>query len=402
MGCASTRSISDGDSFEVFLKYKFVSQLGSGASCQVHKACCKESGEEVAIKCIVKQEAKQMGRLDVVREASIMRSLDHDNICRLYETFEDPHIVYYVMEVFYGKKLFERLEADIVLEEVEAAQIGREMVAAVAYIHQKDIIHRDLKPENWMQCWSTPEANYKLINFSLADVCTTISELTQPCGTLHYVAPEVLRGRYGRAADMWAIGVVMFLMVYATYPFDGESCTAVMRSILGSEPDWSDSCYALSDSATDFLRKALAKDPLQRVTAEEALDHEWFSPQRRASLAGCPNMVPSSSSSGRRLSVMKKTRCSMTSLSLGGIVLTSDKVSKMELPSIKGPQGVCKRLSVSVTEELVRCCHGGDMTVYPATPEDGPERTSSGGVRHPCAVDEVNAAFLGGSPISMN
>merc|ERR1719450_1863596 len=106
------------------------------------------------------------------------------------------------------------------------------MVSAVAHLHDRGLCHRDLKPESWLMSDNAPDARVKLINFGLAEPCKEDTDLTQPCGTLHYLAPEVLRGSYGKASDNWTLGVVLFLALYAAYPFDGESCPSVMQSIL--------------------------------------------------------------------------------------------------------------------------------------------------------------------------
>merc|ERR1719203_1270709 len=101
----------------IFLKYDFVIKIGAGATCQVHQAFSKSSRKEVAIKCIVKEEAKLDGRTDLKREVDFLRKLEHPNVIRLYDMFEDSEIVYYVLERCGGGKLFDRLEADIILEE---------------------------------------------------------------------------------------------------------------------------------------------------------------------------------------------------------------------------------------------------------------------------------------------
>jgi len=127
------------------------------------------------------------------------------------------------------------------------------------------------------------EAHVKLIDFGLAARCKT-DTLTHACGTLHYLAPEVLRGEYGKAADVWTLGVVLFLSMYADYPFDGESATSVMQSILTAQPEWSDSCYALSPESLALLKKTLHKEKHLRLTATAALQHSWFGARSRYSV----------------------------------------------------------------------------------------------------------------------
>lgn len=277
------------------------------------------------------------GKSDWVKEASLMRKLRHENVCKLFETFEDEEVYYFILELCQGGKLFERLEIDIVLEEAEAARIGQAMTSAVAHLHQKGIIHRDLKPENWLLSDMSPGASVKLVNFGLAETCSPDDDtLCQPCGTLHYVAPEVLRGKYGQSADMWTLGVVIFLMIYAAYPFDGECCTTVMRSILGSEPDWTDSCYALSVEAKTCLKQMLCKDPEKRITAAEAMRHEWFR-------SACMSSASGGGEVNRSQSLRKRTSQNSQ--------VTSSETG--EVPLVLGAS-LCRRGSALVTEDLLR------------------------------------------------
>lgn len=175
-----------------------------------------------------------------------------------------------------GSTLFERLEDAMFLTELECARIAQQMFSAVLHMHRREICHRDLKLENWRLMGDESAPCVKLVNFAVSEFCRE-AVLTRPCGTLHYLAPEVLRARYGKAADVWTLGVVIFLSLYAAYPFDGDSCLAVMQGILSSEPKWSECCNSLSPEAGELLRRLLSKDPHRRICAKEALAHEWFS-----------------------------------------------------------------------------------------------------------------------------
>jgi myosin-light-chain kinase len=242
------------------------------------------------------------GAKDFDKEVEIMSSLDHEHLCKFHEWFEDEYIVYYVLDMCDGESLFEKLENDIVLQESHAAKVAHQMMSAVAYLHTNDIIHRDLKPENWilLNDDSAPKSStvgenvvIRLTNFAFAEWYNHESTaLTVPCGTLHYVAPEVLRGAYGKQADIWTLGVVIFLVLYGSYPFDGDSCAGVMKAILAMEPDWSDSCCVVSNEARLFLQELLKKVPEDRLTATAAVQASWFkhSDDARSSIASAmPN-----------------------------------------------------------------------------------------------------------------
>merc|ERR1719183_986875 len=113
-----------------------------------------------------------------------MQSLSHSNVCQLYEIYEDDVLLYFVMEACVGGTLFERLEADIVLEESMAERVASQMLSAIAHLHDKNVIHRDLRPESWLMIDFDPESPLKLTNFGLAEICDPKGVgvgLSQPC-----------------------------------------------------------------------------------------------------------------------------------------------------------------------------------------------------------------------------
>lgn len=319
---------------QVFLKYEFGGiKLGAGAACQVHEATSRsDKCEAVAIKSVVKEDAEAIGK-ESRKEVAILRKMHHDSICKFYELFEDPLIYYLVFELCEGGTLFDRLEHDIVLEEPDAVQMCKDMFSATCYVHDRGIVHRDLRPESWLLTDFSQEARVKLSNFGLAEFCSQSNLLSQPCGTLHYVAPEVLRGQYGRPSDAWTLGVVLFLMVYGSYPFDGDSCSEVMRNVISSEPDWSDSCYALSNGCRDMLRCLLVKDPGKRLTPSQCLSHPWLKSERAAQ--------------ANRLA--RQSTCSRISALAG-------KCSSLpsRAPELKSAPGGGKRVSCLVTDDIIR------------------------------------------------
>lgn len=343
MGCRLGKPDPDYvEGLEVFRRYDFVAVRGRGATSQVHEAADKLTGQSFAVKCIVKtEEARLLGRPHSEKWAERKWGiLEHPNVCRLHGTFQDSQLQYFVMELCEGGTLFEKLEEEIVLEENDAGRIAWQMMSAAAHLHDKAICHRDLKPESWLMSDHSQQAKVKLISFGLAEVCEDGEELTQPCGTLHYLAPEVLRGRYTKSADLWTLGVVIFLSLYAAYPFDGESCATVMQSILVSEPDWSDSCYALSQEARNLLRQLLVKEPSARLSASAALRHEWFKARAR----------PSSSESSDRKGARKSLHRGLSFPPAG-------------TQSASGAVNLGPRKSFMVNKDLVKTWGQSDVTV---------------------------------------
>lgn len=360
MGCGAVK----GDPLEgyaVFKKYDFNVKVGVGATSQVHEAEEKESGKMVAVKAVVKEESRLAGKGQLLlhKEVDILRKLNHPNICKFLEMFEDQLIFYFVLEMCEGGTLFERLETDIVLEENDGACIARQMFSAVGHLHDINILHRDLRPENWLFATYSQESPVKLINFGLAEVCDKTTSLSQPCGTLHYVAPEVLRGQYGRPSDAWTLGVLVFLMLYGSYPFDGDSVSLVLRAILSAEPDWSDSCYALSNDVKDLLKHLLFKDPEERFTLAAANNHSWVrkhaprqSEVKRPSQTGRPSQRATKSVTG-------------------------------PAPEIKGAPGKGRRTSALVTDDLLRQLAADAMSGM-SVPATVTEQNEESGL--PCSV----------------
>ncbi|CEM08786.1 unnamed protein product [Vitrella brassicaformis CCMP3155] len=238
-------------------KYWIKRKLGTGAFGQVRAAIEKETGGRRAVKMILKNEAQHH---ELVNEVEIMQQLDHPNIVKLFDFFEDKNFYYYVMELCEGGALLAKLEDEIFLTEETASKYVRQILSALEYMHAKNIIHRDIKPENIMFAKKErgKEALLKLVDFGLATQLpegkTTIKD--DPCGTVYYLPPEACRGIHTVKADIWAVGVIVYMVLFGMAPFDGSDAKEVM--------------------AHDFMRKCLEKDPNKRFTATQALEHPWI------------------------------------------------------------------------------------------------------------------------------
>jgi len=383
MGAVVNRGVSDAfEGFEVFKRYQFAHiKLGVGTTCQVHEATDQRSDVVVAIKIIVKPEAALAGKsdADLHKEVEILRHLGkHPNVVHFVESFEDSELLYFVMELCQGGTLFEKLEQDIVLEENIAKKMCKEMFNAVHHLHDKGFIHRDLRPESWLMADLSEESALKLSNFGMVCECKEDQSLSQPCGTLHYVAPEVLRGSYGRASDVWTIGVLLFLILYGSYPFDGESATLVMRNILTGEPDWSDSCFALTAEVRDLLKGLLTKDVSKRLTIAVGLKHHWLpqAPVRRHSVLDSIADMFGKKRGSNRPSLIPGGSGSLTGST--GTRKIKERPSIPELASFHSKPGQARRPSALVTSDLL-----GKLNSQ--SPQDSK-----------WAVDVVNQALNGG------
>ena len=184
------------------------------------------------------------------------------------------------MEYCPGGDLFSYLEKrNFRLPENQACKFMHKMCAAIYYIHQYGIAHRDLKPENVLMTSKDENADLRILDFGLSKIIGPDEKCTEPYGTLSYVAPEVLLDiPYGKEVDLWSLGVIAYLMLSGSLPFDDrESEEEIARKTVSEDPPYKGSIWKkISDEAKDFIKKLLVKNPEKRMNVKEALQHEWF------------------------------------------------------------------------------------------------------------------------------
>merc|ERR1712032_1541618 len=212
------------------------------------------------------------------QEIAIMKMMDHPNIVKLFETFEDHRNIYLVMELCSGGELFDRIIDAGHFTEVQAAILMQQILRAMFYMHENHICHRDLKPENFIFQTKDPieKTLLKIIDFGLSCKFEPGQVLTTKAGTPYYVAPQVLAGKYDHQSDMWSCGVIMFVLLCGYPPFYGETDADVLSKVrLGNfsfnAADWKN----VSEDAKNLIRMLLKMNPKDRYTAEQALNHEW-------------------------------------------------------------------------------------------------------------------------------
>lgn len=254
-------------------------KLGEGSYGSVSKAKHKSSGQIRALKTISKKHVKNPERFK--QEVAIMKMMDHPNIVKLHESFEDHRNIYLVMELCSGGELFDRIIEAGHFTEKQAAILMQQIIRAIFYMHQNKIAHRDLKPENFL--FSTKEAIdkstnlLKIIDFGLSCKFESGKDLTTKAGTPYYVAPEVLAGKYNEASDIWSCGVIMFVMLCGYPPFYGETDAEVLSKVrLGSFNFSSNDWANVSKDAKDLIRRMLQKDPKHRATAADSVTDVWI------------------------------------------------------------------------------------------------------------------------------
>jgi len=251
--------------------------IGEGSYGSVVRCQNKDTHQWRALKAINKNLVKNAEQFR--EEMAIMKLLDHPNIVRLYETFEDARTVYLVLELCTGGELFDRIvEAGNFTEEV-AAKCVQQMLRAVNYMHLNYIMHRDLKPENWLLASDEEirKTDLKLIDFGLSKRFTPGEFASTKAGTPYYVAPEVLDGRYAEKSDVWSIGVIMYILLCGSPPFSGNDTVAVLDSVKRARPQFDKKEWKnISGEAKQFLKALLTRDPGARPNASESLQLAWL------------------------------------------------------------------------------------------------------------------------------
>ncbi|XP_015435982.1 PREDICTED: calcium/calmodulin-dependent protein kinase type 1 isoform X2 [Dufourea novaeangliae] len=259
-------------------KYILKELLGTGAFSEVRLAETKEKpGQVFAVKIIDKKALK--GKEDSLEnEIKVLRRLMHPNIVQLLETFEDKHKVYLVMELVTGGELFDRIVEKGSYTEKDASGLIRQILEAVDYMHEQGVVHRDLKPENLLYYSPHEDSKIMISDFGLSKMEDS-GIMETACGTPGYVAPEVLAQKpYGKAVDVWSIGVISYILLCGYPPFYDENDAVLFAQILKGEfefdsPFWDD----ISDSAKDFIHKLICVNVEERYTCKQALAHPWIS-----------------------------------------------------------------------------------------------------------------------------
>eukprot|EP00746_Dinoflagellata_sp_MGD_P158868 gnl/MRDRNA2_/MRDRNA2_86576_c0_seq17.p1 gnl/MRDRNA2_/MRDRNA2_86576_c0~~gnl/MRDRNA2_/MRDRNA2_86576_c0_seq17.p1 ORF type:complete len:505 (+),score=116.36 gnl/MRDRNA2_/MRDRNA2_86576_c0_seq17:88-1602(+) len=252
-------------------------KMGEGSYGAVSKCTNKSTGVVRAVKSISKAQMKNLDRFK--QEIAIMKMMDHPNIIKLYESFEDHRNIYLIMEICSGGELFDRIIETGHFTEVQAAMVMQQILRGIFYMHEIKLTHRDLKPENFLFQTKDPieKCTLKIIDFGLSCKFSEGSVLTTKAGTPYYVAPQVLAGKYDQSADLWSCGVIMYVLLCGYPPFYGETDADVLTKVrLGNftfnAADWKN----VSEDAKNLIRMLLKMNPRDRYTAEQSMNHVWI------------------------------------------------------------------------------------------------------------------------------
>lgn len=236
----------------------------------------KKTGDKCAIKCIKKTMVEGEDIKLLRREVQIMKKVNHPNVLKLYEVFEDDEEFFLVMELVTGKELFDKIVERGQYSEADASHIVRQIVSAVDYLHSQGIAHRDLKPENLLSAEVDGEEIIKIADFGFSKNFGE-EKLMTSCGSPGYVAPEVLTCEsYDKSVDLWSVGVIIYILLCGYPPFYADNAPALFKMIMDVKYDFDDPSWdEVSDSAKNLIRNLLVKDPKKRFTAAQCLDDPW-------------------------------------------------------------------------------------------------------------------------------
>ncbi|CRG93685.1 calcium-dependent protein kinase 2, putative [Plasmodium gallinaceum] len=256
-------------------KYVIDKKLGQGTYGCVYKGINKTTRQYYAIKGEKKDRLKNINRF--FQEIEIMKKLDHPNIVKLYETFEDDNFIFLVMELCSGKELFDSIIEQGSFTEKNAATIMKQIFSAIFYLHSLNIVHRDIKPENFLFQSESKDSLLKIIDFGLSKKLYEGEFTTTKAGTPYYVAPQVLEGKYDKKCDIWSSGIIMYTLLCGYPPFYGDTDNEVLKKVKQGEfcfyeNDWGN----ISLDAKDLITNLLKYNPDERCTIEEALNHPWI------------------------------------------------------------------------------------------------------------------------------
>nr|NP_001303072.1 calcium-dependent protein kinase 28-like [Brassica napus]AGG35972.1 calcium-dependent protein kinase 28 [Brassica napus] len=261
-------------------QYSIGKLLGHGQFGYTYVAIHKSNGDRVAVKRLDKSKmVLPVAVEDVKREVQILKALSgHENVVQFYNAFDDDDYVYIVMELCEGGELLDRIlsKKDSRYSEKDAAVVVRQMLKVAGECHLHGLVHRDMKPENFLFKSAKLDSPLKATDFGLSDFIKPGKKFHDIVGSAYYVAPEVLKRRSGPESDVWSIGVITYILLCGRRPFWDRTEDGIFKEVLRNKPDFRRKPWStISDSAKDFIKKLLVKDPRARLTASQALSHAW-------------------------------------------------------------------------------------------------------------------------------
>lgn len=255
--------------------YQFHSLLGEGSFGKVYKAVSVLTEVEVAIKCFDKAKIRgESAKHKVFQEVRILKMLEHPNVIRLLEVFENRKFIFFVMEYAEEGDILKLLKKRGPLDESISKYFVAEIIKGLYYCHQNSVLHRDIKLDNVLLAKNFMP---KICDFGVSRILKKGEMLTEQCGTPAYIAPEVIRGNgySGYQADIWNLAILLFAMVTGTVPFKSDTINELHELILKGKFTFPSNCD-LSPELKDLLCKMLILNPKERIDLEGMMNHPWI------------------------------------------------------------------------------------------------------------------------------
>ena len=259
--------------------YNFIKELGQGSYGHVLRVQSIATGHIYACKKMNKRKITNKARFKT--EIDLLRATDHPNIIKLYDIFEDNVFIYLIMEECTGGEFFDRLakraKQNKMYTEKDAAKILKQILQAVNYLHAHGVCHRDLKPENILFSTIAEDSQVKLIDFGLSKVFDGDNNTMKGAvGTTFYMAPEVITGKYNEKCDVWACGVIMYIMLCGKPPFYSSDEEELKEKICSMKYDMNYKEFEnVSQDAKDII-KSIFVPMEQRPSAADILETKWI------------------------------------------------------------------------------------------------------------------------------
>ncbi|KAG2450004.1 hypothetical protein HYH02_000108 [Chlamydomonas schloesseri] len=261
-------------------KFEMRKLLGKGEYSKVVECINMVDHKRYAVKILEKANTE---REAVINEVAVTRMLaGFSHTVRVHEVLEDRLNYYLVLELCKGGELFDRILAKGHYSEREAAAVMRVLLDFTEHAHREGIIHRDLKPHNILLLNEVTddrviESPIRIIDFGTSDYCADGERLTHSVGTPHYIAPEVLKEDYDKTADIWSLGVNLYILLSGAMPFGGSSPEAITKMVAAGKYSLESAVWkGISNEAKDMLAAMLQMDPARRATIQQLKNHPWF------------------------------------------------------------------------------------------------------------------------------
>ena len=266
-----------------FNDYTEIKVLGTGSFATVKLVKNNVTGMIRAMKIIQKRKTlngktDSSTDLDILNEINILKQIDHPNVVKIFEFYNSEDAYYLITEFCEGGELFKIISQKKILTEKQCAYIMYQILSAIKYCHKMKIMHRDLKPENILIYKHDKENDFydvKICDFGTSQIFKKGEWQSQPCGSVYYVAPEVLQKKYNSKCDLWSCGVIMFMLLSNKAPFGGRTDRDIIKNVMNGiyNENFLKNCNQVT---LNLISKLLERDYKKRINAEAAMNDEFF------------------------------------------------------------------------------------------------------------------------------